>query len=141
MKSNFKPRHRKRRRSFHEEGDAHELTFCCHNRLDLFDDDFACQTFLDALDVSRRELKFEVWAYVIMPNHIRLVLWPSQKEVQMASILQKVKQPVSRRMLSRYQKENSRCWTGLGSAMDIASGWPAAVTTGILIPQRRFGIP
>ena len=63
---------RKRCRRYNEPGHAHTLTFCC----------FRCQPFLtrersrhwtlEAIDKARRTHRFDLWAYVLMPEHVHI---------------------------------------------------------------------
>ncbi len=53
---------------------------------------------LDAIQLGRRQGKFDLWAYVIMPEHVHLVLLPHQG-VKISEILTTVKQSVSKRAI------------------------------------------
>jgi hypothetical protein len=55
-------------------GHAHELTFSCYHRYDHFSNSAACKLFLSELERSRKEDDFELWAYVLMPNHVHLLM-------------------------------------------------------------------
>ncbi len=88
---------RKLRRAFNLAGHAHELTFSCHRRLPLLSRDRTRQWFLDALDSARERCRFELWAYVIMPEHAHILLFPTSEEYSISQILQAIKQPVARR--------------------------------------------
>ena len=72
-------------------GHAHELTFCCYHRYDYFSDSIACELFLSELKKSRAEHDFELWAYVLMPNHVHLLIWPHQNTYDIARILNETK--------------------------------------------------
>ena len=95
---------RKLRRSYNTPGHAHELTFSCYRRLPLLQSDYARRYFIEALDRARQKWNFEVWAYVLMPEHVHLLLFPRSAEYSMAAILKAVKQPVSRRVLRLLRK-------------------------------------
>ena len=71
--------HRKRCKSYNIPGDAHELNFSCFRRLPLLSKERTCQWFLDALDQARRRLDFALWAYVLMPEHIHVILCRTMK--------------------------------------------------------------
>ena len=57
-------------------GHAHELTFSVYRRNNLFADIKACEILVEEIDTARREFLFKLWAYVIMPNHVHLLIWP-----------------------------------------------------------------
>ena len=90
---------RKTRKSWDEEGHAHFLTFSCYKRLPLLAEPEAKDTFLLCLDAARTRLGFQVWAYVVMPEHVHLLVFPGPGGATIARILQSVKQPVSRRLM------------------------------------------
>ena len=72
--------HRKRVKCYNEAGHAHELTFSCFRRLPLLSRDRSCRWFVAAMEKSRRDGRFLLWAYVIMPEHVHVLLWPQERE-------------------------------------------------------------
>ncbi|MEE8452753.1 MAG: transposase [Thermoguttaceae bacterium] len=91
-------KYRKRCRRYDIVGEAHCLTFSCFNRLPLLSRERCCRWMLDAIQLGRRQGKFDLWAYVIMPEHVHLVLLPHQG-VKISEILTTVKQSVSKRAI------------------------------------------
>ena len=85
----------KTRKAWDEPAHAHFLTYSCYRRLPLLTKDRTRQWVVDALDSTRSEQHFELWAYVIMPEHVHLVLHPRQPRYQMRRILAAIKRPVS----------------------------------------------
>jgi putative transposase len=92
--------HRRRNKSYNIPGDAHELTFSCYRRLKLLARDRSRQWLIDALDVARRRQRLSLWAYVIMPEHVHVLLWPQEPEYRMSAIRSAIKIPVQRAALS-----------------------------------------
>ena len=90
--------HRKRCKRYDIEGEAHSLTFSCFQRLPLFSKSRTCQWMLDALQTGRRRHWYDLWAYVVMPEHVHVVLYP-QAGIKISSILSLLKQSVSKRAL------------------------------------------
>jgi putative transposase len=84
-----------RRQVIEEAGHAHELTFSCYRRLPLLKNDNFKTLFLKSLDRARKKHNFMVWAYVIMPNRIHLLIHPMRKQYSIAKILKSIKQPVA----------------------------------------------
>jgi len=69
----------KRTKSLHRfnyPGHAHELTFTCNRGLSFLEDPSACDILLTVLSEARKQCPFKLWAYVLMPNHVHLLLWP-----------------------------------------------------------------
>jgi putative transposase len=87
---------RKLRRTYDEPGHARFLTFSCFHRRQYLAADRSKDVFLEHLDASRARLEFEIWAFVVMPEHVHLLINPSDASV--AQILQSIKQPSSRRL-------------------------------------------
>jgi len=54
---------------------------------------------LDAINVASDKYDFAVWAFVIMPEHVHVLLYPPQAEYSLSRILSGVKQPVSKRAI------------------------------------------
>ena len=72
MHNNSKRRHRQR---YDEPGHAHELT-CCYHRYQFLAAERTCQWLADAMNEARRAQPFWLWAYVFMPEHIHLIIYP-----------------------------------------------------------------
>lgn len=89
------PSYRKQRQSFNEPGHAHFLTFSCVNRWQLLSKDRSRQWFIDSLDAARTSHDFDVWAYVIMPEHAHLLIRPRMPDYSMAHILAAIKRPAA----------------------------------------------
>lgn len=96
------------RRNDNTPGDAHELTFSCYGRKPWLRSDRVCHWFLENLKVARKEHHFEVWAYVLMPEHVHLLVWPKSAPCDIACIRDAIKAPVGRQVIehvSLYRKD------------------------------------
>ena len=91
----------KRVRHYDEPGVAHSLTFTCYHRLPLLADDEVRMLMIRSLDATRRRLRFSIWAYVLMPNHVHLLIRPNAESYSIAQVLQSIKQPVAFHGLKR----------------------------------------
>jgi putative transposase len=100
------PRHRKRVRSYNIPGHAHELTFSCFHRLPLLSRDRTRQWFVEAMATARERLHLSIWAYVIMPEHVHIIVWPQLPVCEVRLIRTALKVPVQRRAL-RFLRENA----------------------------------
>jgi putative transposase len=63
----------------------------------LLDKDRTRLWFLEALERARRQHEFDLWAYVLMPEHAHILLCPRGLHYEIAGILKSMKQSVSRR--------------------------------------------
>jgi putative transposase len=96
--------HRKKVRSYNIPGHAHELTFSCFQRLPLFSRDRTRRWFVDAMEAARRDLHLQLWAYVIMPEHVHILLWPTAEEYDVRLIRTALKVPVMRKALRHLKR-------------------------------------
>jgi putative transposase len=100
---------RKQVRHFNDPGHAHFLTFSCYRRLPLLAKERAVRWFLGSLSAACRRLDYELWGYVVMPEHAHLVVRPRQAEYEISKFLQAVKQRVSR-TAKKWLSENDPVW-------------------------------
>ena len=98
-----------RRRAFNESGHAHELTFTCYRRYGFLRAERCCQWLAEAIDKARRRRDFALWAYVFMPEHVHLIVYPRQPNYDISIILQAIKESVGRRAVG-YLREQSPAW-------------------------------
>jgi len=82
-----------KRVTFNLPNHAHFLTFSCYRRQQLLTDDTLCRHLLSCWDDARRKGNFAIWAYVIMPEHVHLLIWPRYAEYKIATILRFLKAP------------------------------------------------
>ncbi|MCA9243387.1 MAG: transposase [Phycisphaerales bacterium] len=86
---------RKTRRAWNEPGHAHFLTYSCYKRLPLLTRDASRRWAIEAMDGARRSHDFAIWAYVIMPEHVHVLICPRTDRYEMKSILGALKRPVA----------------------------------------------
>jgi len=83
---------------FHRSGQSHFVTFCCYHRRQLLTTDASRGIFESALERVRRSFKLQVYGYVVMPEHVHLLLSEPQRDT-LADALKSLKQGVSRRLI------------------------------------------
>jgi putative transposase len=83
---------------FHQSGQTHFVTFCCYHRRPSFIPDPAKHTFEAALERVRRSFGLYVYGYVVMPEHLHLLISEPQRDT-LADALKSLKQGVSRRLI------------------------------------------
>jgi putative transposase len=89
--------HCKTCRRYNDQGHAHALTFSCFHRQPFLSKDRSRRWFIDAVDRDREKHSFHIWAYVIMPEDVHLLLWPTIPNYNVSDILNSTKQSVSKR--------------------------------------------
>lgn len=66
------------RKRYDQPGHAHFLTFSCWNHLPLLRAERSCLWFLSSLQSARQAHPIDLWAWVLMPDHVHLLLLPRQ---------------------------------------------------------------
>jgi putative transposase len=83
----------------HQEArDLHFITFSCYHREPLLASSCAMHQFEVALELSRVLYDFYVTGYVVMPEHVHLLISEPQRGT-VASAVQAIKQSVARRLI------------------------------------------
>jgi putative transposase len=59
---------------FHHSGQSHFVTFCCYHRQRRFATDASRRVFESALERVRRSYRLYIYGYVVMPEHVHLLL-------------------------------------------------------------------
>lgn len=90
--------HRKRIRHFNIARQAHELTFSCRDRAPLLADDERRVIVHSAIRAACERLRYDVLAYVLMPEHVHLVVLPRESGYDVAALLFAIKRPASFRI-------------------------------------------
>lgn len=98
------PPRRKRLKHFDVAGHAHFLTFSCYGRLPLLGKDRSRGWFVNALEEARRKASFDIWGWVIMPEHAHVLLWPRETDYQISRILTAIKRPVGVRAIAHLRE-------------------------------------
>lgn len=91
------------RRNLNERGHVHSLTFSCYQRLPLLDSDRARLWLAESVNRAKVTLDFSVWAYVFMPEHVHLIVYPRLPVYDIAKIRSAIKEPVGRRALNYFR--------------------------------------
>lgn len=88
---------RKKKKTYDVPGHAHFLTYSCNQRLPLLSKDRSRGWVIETIESARAKFDFDLWAYVLMPEHVHLLIHPRQPEYEMKRILAALKRPVSAR--------------------------------------------
>jgi putative transposase len=87
-------------RRYNTPGDAHSLTFNCFHAQAFLSKDRTRLWLIDSLNKARELLEFDIWAYVIMPEHCHILIFPRLPTYSISRILEAIKLPVTRRAKS-----------------------------------------
>ena len=105
--SNGQP-HRKRIKHFHESGDFHELTCSCYRRQPLLSNDDWRRRLSRRIQSACEEMSFGLVAFVFMPEHIHLLVYPTQPNPELGRFLARLKQPFSKEIKQILVENKSR---------------------------------
>src|SRR4051812_26700660 len=89
------PVYRKTKRTYNEPGHAHFITCSCYQRWPLLAKDRSRLWVIESLRNLREKFTVDLWAYVIMPEHVHLLLRPRRPEYRMEHLLAAFKRPIS----------------------------------------------
>ena len=92
------------RKSYNTPGHVHFLTFSCWQRLQFLKRRPACSEFVKSLDHARNIERFDLWAYVIMPEHVHLLIRPRHESYEIARVLRRIKEGFARQILSDWRE-------------------------------------
>ena len=93
-------RRRKKVRHYDEPGDAHFLTFSCYRRMPLLSKDRSRIWLIESLQDARQKHALDLWAWVIMLEHVHLLIWPRLPGYKTKRILADVKRPVGQKAIA-----------------------------------------
>jgi putative transposase len=97
-----------RRTSFNDPGHAHFLTFGCFRHQQILTDEQACQLLAESINRARQRHNFALWAYVFMPDHVHLLIWPRSQDYSISEILRSIKGWFARSLLAEWRKHHPR---------------------------------
>lgn len=98
---------RNKRVTINSPGHAHELTFSCFRRLPLLRHDPIRRILIDVLEETRKKFDLQVWAYVLMPEHVHLLICPNQREYKIQNARTYFRRTSAIRALAWLRKNSS----------------------------------
>ncbi len=95
-----------------EPGSIWFITASCEHRLPLFTNDAIKAVFVDSLATAREKHGFELFAWVLMPEHFHLLIRTprvlnGRGSMPLAPIMVSIKQSVSQRLVPHWKKMNA----------------------------------
>ncbi len=103
-------KHRKTRKAWNDPGHAHFLTYSCFRRWPLLSRDRSRMWVIDALEHARRQQNLLLWAYVIMPEHVHVLLFPNEPAYEIRHVLVALKRPVSNAARDYLRNTGEQAW-------------------------------
>jgi putative transposase len=94
----MEPSHRKTIEHFDEPFHVHELTFSCFQRRPLLTNDSIRLEVCRAIDRAIESKAYRLFAFVLMPEHVHLIVQPRREASSTADLLRAIKRPSSFRI-------------------------------------------
>ena len=94
---------------FDKPGTARFLTFSCYQRMPLLGDGAIRDRFVSHVETQRERLRFRVFAWVVMPEHVHMIVMPNDGEI--GPVLRGIKQGFARDVIKRWRDQGS-AWLG-----------------------------
>ena len=94
---------------FQQSAQSHFVTFSCYQRLPRFQNDRVRDTFLASLERTRRSYRFRVYGYVVMPEHVHLLV-SEPEEKTLAKAMQALKISVARLEMRYHCNASATFW-------------------------------
>lgn len=99
----------------------HFVTFSCYRRRAFFDDAALRDEFAENIEHARALHRFRLLAWVVMPEHVHVMLMPTclldEQGSALPAILMAIKKPFSQAVMAR--------WRARGLAKDVPRFWQA----------------
>ena len=104
-------------------GDARYLTFSCYKRLPLFSNDRIKNAFVEHLSGCRDAFEFQLLSWVVMPEHVHVIVLPDIDRCPMATLLRAIKEPFARNVLRKWRRLNARILTRVTDSQGHSHFW------------------
>src|SRR5437773_4171980 len=109
-------------RRFHQSKQSHFITFSCYKRMPFLSNSGLRDIFIRCLENIRRRYQFRVFGYVVMPEHIHLLV--SEPDVEsLAKVIQALKVSFVRQLAKRPTSARSRQMWGTDSGANGGTFW------------------
>ncbi len=87
-----------------QENHARYLTFSCYRQLGLFENDRIKDAFVEQLRRTRERTNFHLLAWVIMPDHVHMLIWPRLPEYPVSKVTMGMKRAFGRAVIGRWRE-------------------------------------
>lgn len=98
------PVYRRKLRRVEEPGHCRYLTFSCYKKMPLFGNPAIRDAFMDRLAKLRDVMRFELYAYVVMPEHVHLLVGTGRDELTVTQITRALKSRFAQEVIGRWRE-------------------------------------
>lgn len=91
---------------FDHQGTVRFITFSCVHRWKLLIDPAIISIIFEEIDSARNKHNFAIYGYVIMPNHVHLVMYP-RSPIDIARVIGEIKSRSARRIFDYWRNREN----------------------------------
>ncbi len=106
---------------FHVEGHVYYITTVVYDRLPIFTRPSFIIPLYDSLNFYRYKQDFKLLGYVIMPDHVHLILWPFGSATP-SDIMRDYKKFTATRIIRQAKVEQIEAWTSVFERAGLETG-------------------
>lgn len=99
--------HFRKIKHYNDPGDVHELTFSCHDRMPLLTNDLWRKLLSESVDRALNGHNYFLVAFVFMPEHVHLLVYPGVGGGDIRAFLYAIKRPYSYRIKELLQASHT----------------------------------
>ncbi|MFU8828315.1 MAG: REP-associated tyrosine transposase [Phycisphaerales bacterium] len=114
---------RRHRTRFECPGHIRFLTWACYKHMPLLRGERARDVVLRQVFEARSEYGFQLFAWVIMPDHVHMLLRPDLDRAAVPDILRRIKEPSAREILAEWRTRNAGVLDRLVSRRGTTHFW------------------
>jgi putative transposase len=115
--------HRKKLRRYEVPFEPRYLTFSCFGRLPLLGSPAIRDAFADRIEAVRASGAFRLIAWVIMPEHVHMLIVPALPDWPVSEILRAIKRPFAAQVLRRWRQLDAPILTRLADKSGATRFW------------------
>lgn len=115
--------HRKQLRHFEISNQPRFLTFSCSQRLPLFQSDRIKDAFVARVAAARQQQGFRLLGWVIMPEHVHLIVVPRLPEAPIPKVFSALKRRFAEQVIRRWRELDAPILARLGVADGSTQFW------------------
>lgn len=110
-------------RRYEAPNDLRFLTFSTYQRLPLFGNERIRDRFAEHLAAARERFGFHLYGWVLMPEHVHLLLWPRLPHAPVSSILRELKRGIATEAIQRWDRMGAAVLERLTTDSGVRRFW------------------
>jgi putative transposase len=99
------------------------VTFSTYRRAPVFANDANCRVWVASVIAARDRFGFDLRAWVLMPDHVHMILVPGDATQAMGDVLRSIKQPVAQRIVNDLRRREHRALARLATPQGAIRLW------------------